>query len=515
MTNIIEDILNYLEVRHTKYFVNKLYNEHPHNKDMYGLKDMLNVYNIESVGVDIKDKDEANMVFPSIYHVGSGFVIALECNNESVSLIENGKKTTMSLNFFKNLWDGKTLVVTSTENAKEENYLYNLGFEWTTRLSWFGLVFIPFVLMIIPFLYNPLVKTYLSIPFLLLDVIGCVLCYLLLEKKNKDNAISDRICSMINEKGCDAVLSSNYSTILYVYSWSEIGFAYFLANAMIISLTPQFMSGLIIINYIAMAYGVWSIWYQSVRVKKWCTLCLSVQLVLWMEGLYNTVLYLYGVLSLTESLLSLPIVTAFVVFTVIIVHFVAKTDSDNYIITSTVQKLKKFQVDNDIFKALYSKGTKYSDASDISSVVFGDKDSNYQLTIVSNPNCSHCRDLHRKIEPLLRKEKMRIGIRFVFLSFGPQYDNACKLLIAARQQLDKTETLNLYSAWYDKKPNRYEDFLMPYEVDIECEDVNSEFARHKQWALENNIHETPFILVNGYVLPDIYDLEDLDKIDEL
>lgn len=44
MANIIEDLLNYLKIRHTKYFVNKLFSEHPHNANMYGLKDMLRTY---------------------------------------------------------------------------------------------------------------------------------------------------------------------------------------------------------------------------------------------------------------------------------------------------------------------------------------------------------------------------------------------------------------------------------------------------------------------------------------
>ena len=91
MSNIIADLLDYLGVKHTNYFVNKLYHEHPHNEDMYGLKDMLRSYNIESVGVDIKDKDETNMYFPSIYHTADQFILALECNDKKVSYIMNGK----------------------------------------------------------------------------------------------------------------------------------------------------------------------------------------------------------------------------------------------------------------------------------------------------------------------------------------------------------------------------------------------------------------------------------------
>jgi hypothetical protein len=512
MANIIEELLNYLEVKHTKYFVNKLYNEHPHNRDMYGLKDMLSSYNIKSLGVDIKDKNETNMFFPSICHVNGGFVLALDCDNEKVSYLEEGKKKNLELSLFNNMWDGKSLVLTSIEQAREENYLYNLGLEWVNRLSTFCLVGIPFIIMLIMFLYHPVVS---NIPALLGSVVGCFLCTILLQKRMNDKSIGDKFCSLISENGCDAVLSSNNSTIFYVYSWSEVGLAYFLAWIMILSFVPEFVLGLMLANYVAMAYGLWSIWYQASKVHKWCSLCISVQLVVWLLGIYYSVLLYSGLLVLSNIFLSSIVVSITILLTIVVIHFVVKSYLDNQVISSTVCRLRKFQVDNDVLKVKYLKESKCSDASDYSSVFWGDLNAMYQVTIISNPYCPHCRDYHKKIEPLLRKDNLHIGIRFIFISFGSQYDDACKLFIAAGKQLKKSDALDLYSAWFEMMPSRCDEFSQAKKFNIDSEDIAHEFELHEQWSKENDMNRTPVVLVNGYILPDIYEIEDINMMDEI
>ena len=53
MKNILESFLDALEVRYTKRYVRRLYEEHPHRGNMYGLKQMLAVYGVRALGVYI------------------------------------------------------------------------------------------------------------------------------------------------------------------------------------------------------------------------------------------------------------------------------------------------------------------------------------------------------------------------------------------------------------------------------------------------------------------------------
>jgi hypothetical protein len=516
MKNIIDDLLDYLEVKHTTSFVKKLFDEHPHNENMYGLQDMLKSYNIECVGVNVKEKDKAHLLFPSIYHIDKNFVIAVDSNDKEISLWKNGKIVTSNINKFKRIWDGNVLVITSTENAEEKNYRYNLGLEWITNLSWGSLFLCPLVILIILLSYNPVATKLSYIPILLLDILGSILSYLLLQKKWKEeSSIGDKFCSMITEKGCDAVLSSQKSTVLYLYSWSEIGLAYFITNLMLASIAPQLMAGLILINYVAMAYGIWSVCYQAVIVKKWCSLCLSVQLTIWLLGIYYSTLMYHDIIVLSNIFVSLSVAAFSILLAIIIVHFVVKSYYDNFVITSLQRKMKVFQVDNDVLKAKYTKEEKCSNATSISSIFWGNQDALQQITIVMNPLCSHCSKQFKKIEPLLQKENLKLGIRVVFLSFGSGYDDACKFFIAAYQELGKDKALEIYSKWFSNISQDINQFILSTGININHNSVINEYSQHKQWASDNHINRTPYVLVNGHILPSIYEINDLEEMDEI
>ena len=66
--NLLVTLLTLLGVKYTKSYAKKLFNEHPHKYDLYGLSKMLNLYKIDSVGIKIdnKLKDISNIVFRSV-----------------------------------------------------------------------------------------------------------------------------------------------------------------------------------------------------------------------------------------------------------------------------------------------------------------------------------------------------------------------------------------------------------------------------------------------------------------
>lgn len=92
MKNILESFLDALEVRYTKRYVRRLYEEHPHRGNMYGLKQMLAVYGVRALGVYMEDKDLLNLSYPCIFHTGNDFVIGLESNGSRIVFWQQGKK---------------------------------------------------------------------------------------------------------------------------------------------------------------------------------------------------------------------------------------------------------------------------------------------------------------------------------------------------------------------------------------------------------------------------------------
>ena len=69
MKTILEYFLDALEINYTKHFTKVLYQEHPHKYNMYGLKQMLDVYCVKALGVCSDTKDLYSLNYPCILHI--------------------------------------------------------------------------------------------------------------------------------------------------------------------------------------------------------------------------------------------------------------------------------------------------------------------------------------------------------------------------------------------------------------------------------------------------------------
>lgn len=122
MKNILEYFLDAIEVRYNKQFADKLYYEHPHRYNMYGLKKMLDVYGVKALGVRIENKDLLSLNYPCILHTYSDFSIGMECGTNTITYLQNGKRLTTSHEVFKQAWTGNALVIEETTEADEQDF---------------------------------------------------------------------------------------------------------------------------------------------------------------------------------------------------------------------------------------------------------------------------------------------------------------------------------------------------------------------------------------------------------
>ena len=120
--NIFTTFLDLLNVKHTSEFSNRLFNEHPHKYNLFGLSKMLSDYGIRNAGTKISDKE--NDIFdvecPFIAHTGGDFVVVSKIEtpispegdlepipqsfNPSIHYIRNGKKITIPVSQFIQSW---------------------------------------------------------------------------------------------------------------------------------------------------------------------------------------------------------------------------------------------------------------------------------------------------------------------------------------------------------------------------------------------------------------------------
>ncbi|MBK5722893.1 hypothetical protein JGH11_18650 [Dysgonomonas sp. Marseille-P4677] len=281
--NPLACILYLLKVKYTRKYTVKTFDEHPYKYTMFGLSKMLSLYGIDNIGVYVKSKRLQEIEAPFIAHTGKDFVFVEKITEGDVTYYQNTQRLEVSIDKFKEIWSGATLLVEANENLIEPEYRKNKKEELITNIL--QLLF-PAIWIVSAFIGLVQNRIYLNIGLMLLLLFslgGMYAGYLLVLKQMKITSNhADKICSLLSRGSCNDVLESSAAKFMGVIGWSEIGLCYFFANTIILLYTPYLLPYLVLINICALPYSFWSVWYQKFKVKQWCPLCLMVQVLFWL-----------------------------------------------------------------------------------------------------------------------------------------------------------------------------------------------------------------------------------------
>jgi protein-disulfide isomerase len=171
--------------------------------------------------------------------------------------------------------------------------------------------------------------------------------------------------------------------------------------------------------------------------------------------------------------------------------------------------MNSLKADEDVFMTLLKKQPCY-ETSDFDSIIrFGSPDSKLRLTILSNPYCNPCAAMHKRIEELLQKMENNISVQYIFSSFGENLNSTNKYLIAACLS-DKTNSpMQILNDWFEKGKGLKDDYFKSLSLNMDNPAIEVEFQKHETWKDKTQIRATPTVFLNGYKLPDIYRIEDL------
>ena len=512
MKNIFELFLEAIDVRYNKQFADKLFNEHPHRYNMYGLKKMLDVYGVKTLGVRIDSKDLLSLNYPCILHTYGDFVIGLDCGADTLKFLQNGKRVTISPDAFKQTWTGNALVVEETTDAYEPDYKKHQREEILTKAKTYC---IPVMLALSSFLgivAHIQEMELLSIIGLLLNTVGLFVCVMLIQKQLiGESRYGDRVCSLFNHADCNSILDSPKAKIFGI-SWSEVGMGYFTASILLVTLYRESVGTVAIINWIAMFYGVWSIYYQWRIAKSWCVLCVISQIVIWLIGIIAIISCIsapltFGVISSLLSCMAFGIC-------IMAVHHYAIAHSAEKGRTQAIQKYRALKANSKVANTLIEDGDFYETSLEDSSILFGNKAAKMRITILSNPHCNPCARMHERIDKLLDLCSDNICIQYIFSSFSEQLEDSSRYLIYCYDMNDIQASRKAFTKWFKGEKANHEDITRKYSAQIHNEKVEEELTKHKEWRQRTKLMATPTILVNGFELPAEYEIQDLAMIAE-
>lgn len=508
--DILSSFLSSLDVKYTEEHANKLYNEHPHKYNLYGLSKMLYHYNIENSGVKIENRQEGirELKVPFIAHIGSDFVIVYKITIDTVYYIWNKKYLNVSIDEFCEIWSGIILYAEPDEYSVEPDYNLNHKTQFFKQLQRAVLWIAIFLILVVAFINNSL---YEGVEYYLLatvNLLGVYISYLLVLKQiHIHSEYGDKICSLFSQNDCNNILESDAAKLGGIIGWSEIGLGYFIANTTITVCFPNFVSYMIVINILALPYSFWSIWYQKFKAKQWCPLCLIIQSLLWITFF----IYIgFGFIHVSEiSILNVTLTALLYLIPILLINVLVPNLGKRREMEQITQELNSIKTNENVFLTMLKKQPYYEVNKSTSSILWGNTESDILVTILTNPHCAPCAKMHSRIEKMLT-ESNNICVQYIFSSFEKELDISNKFLSAVYFEKKINERDEIYKKWFEENKLKKEEIFEIYKVNMENSIVEEEFRKHEDWKKITKIRPaTPTILINGYKLPDNYKIEDL------
>lgn len=421
MKKILDIYLTLLQVKHTKEYTYKFYEEHPHKNDLYGLSNMLSHYGVETLALRMNKSVTTlqELETPCIAHVKSNFGIISKIDSQQVHCYFKGKMQAVSHEDFLKFWSGNVLIGEADEHSIEPDYKANRQTELIKKGENVSIV-LAVVLLLGVFGWTSRFYTEPGLVVsLLINLFGMYISYLLILKQLKINSrYADKICSLVQQGDCNTVLETDASKLLGVFSWSEIGLGYFFTNILLVVCLPGLYSYLALINVFALPYTVWSVWYQKQVAKEWCPLCLLVQGTLWLLFLTNL---LFGLINMPAfSIPMIVLIGCLYVAPILFLNLATPRLADSIKLPEITNELNSIKADVKVFAGSLKTQPKHPLNRKLG-LLFGDPDARHVITVITNPHCNPCAKMHHRLEELLSRTNNGYCVQYILTSF-----NECK-----------------------------------------------------------------------------------------
>jgi uncharacterized membrane protein len=489
--------------------------KHPDYPSLLAISDVLNAFNIENAAYRVDQENLLNVPCPFIAHtnINSGdFLVVNKIDGDQVRVSsEKWNNHKLSLDEFKKLFKG--IVLTAEPSATfitTKTLSSTLSAIKAPAIAAGLLLILGSALFSSGYFINVNWQTALLTIFKTAGLITSIL--LLVQSIDSNNPLVQKLCQGGAKTNCNAILSSKAAKVFEGLTWSEVGFFYFAGTWLLLLFgggSTTIWWALAILNVISLPYTFYSVYYQARVVKQWCVLCCTVQALLWLEFI-----------SLVTNIQTFPpsfeagwagaTIIICLLIPIILWMLLKPLFLKLQQLQPLKQQLRKFKYNTDLFNNTLTAQPKYAQPDDAWSIVLGNVEANNIITMVSNPYCGPCAKAHNQLTELL-EQRDDIQARIVFTANNTDEDiktPVSRHLMALNQQPDKTIVKQAMHDWYEQKQKSYEAWAKVYPVQL----IEADFQKldkQKVWCEMAEVTATPTMLLNGYRLPDLYQLPDL------
>ncbi|TCP25006.1 peptidase C39-like protein [Tenacibaculum skagerrakense] len=507
---IVQRLLSKNKIAHDKKELAFQIKSHPSYPSLHAITGVLDHFNIENVAAEVPTDIQTLHQLPESFIAqvntdeGTDLVTVIKVKNKpQYSIYSNSSKDTIvTESEFIQKFTGIIVAVEKTENetaGKEANSVVD-----------YILLFA--LLGITGFLTFDKIGA-LNLAHLLLSVFGIIASYSILNQElGESTVIGDAFCSGNSEKkDCDAVLNSKGAEIFKGHKLSDLSIIYFIGLT-VASLSLSNFYPVYLISLAALPITLYSIYYQYQVVKSWCTLCLSIVGILWLQA--SLVFF-----ETTEINSLINLATKDIVITAL--SFIGTYTSWRYlkplirnVIDLRKEKIEavKFKRNFNLFNTLLQKSPKLNTTIEKSGeIVLGNKKSPVEITVITNPFCGHCKPVHKLVDQIIERyhDNVKVIVRFNVPVDHPDSDGvivANRLIELYNEQGEKV-CMEAMSEIYGSI--EYNDWLSKWKKSNDFSKYLEVLQNEKSWCNENGINFTPEILINGKSFPKEYSRTDL------
>lgn len=492
---------------------------HPDYPSLLSISDVLTNFSVknEAFRVNPEELNQIPCPFAAQTNINQhDFVVVKKLTDEYVWLSnEKWNNHKMSLKGFKDIFSGVILVAEPNENQTSFLSKTLRGRSAKTPLLALGLLVVLVAGLFESGFFRSLYLAQLVMTGLKTTgiVIGCLL---LIQSIDTNNPLVKRFCQGGNQSSCNAILSSGAAKVFSWLSWSEVGFFYFSGTWLLIIFNgnvPGTWGILAFLNLVSLPYTFYSIYYQARIAKQWCVLCCSVQALLWLEFAFLISGAKLNWVSMSVPAPEIALRTIICLATPVLIWFTVKP---MILGLKQLQPLKttlrNFKYNTEIFRKLLTEQTKYVAPDRAWSILLGADEPAYTITMVSNLHCQPCAKTHKKMEEIL-KIREDVGVRVIFNTQNDETDPrflVTRHMLALNAAGDKSLVQQALHDWYLMDNKKYDVWAKKYPLpETDFAALSTIMDKQRQWCDMVNLEGTPTLYIDGYYLPDVYQLQDL------
>lgn len=471
---------------------------------------LLSFTTVKNLFVQLTPEHLPHLPLPAVASLErEGFIIITSVEeNERISFYSQNRKqhSTQSFSEFCGQWDGKLLLIEPTERSKDKDYDINQR-RFILNIATLIILFLGAIFLVSFSLFELRNSATLFI-IQMLNLVGVIVGLLLvLKKRGIEASVTSNLCTDKNGKDqCKNVIHSKYAQISGVIDLSDLVFLNF--TAMLSSIcaigigVDQVRIPILLATMIlgAVGFSILSIYYQSVKLRQWCMLCLVVSGIIWSQFglLILEVEFISSALDIHKHL-GIGYFIGLVLGLLLLLYVKVSIYYDK----ERVQNLL-FKLNEDTFKAHLSS-TNQSMAGTEKGIGLGNQHSENSLIAVLHLDCKHCSSAYNSLIDLIYlNDELQLNIR---LAYSPQQSKLAEYIFDTYETTSEKEFIVFLEEIFRKKIDEYNT-----DISSQNQDTTEYIKANNSFFSGNAIRSYPAFIYNGKIVPSYYSVEELKLI---